>query len=42
MAKKLDKKKLATRIMAAILAGLMLVGTVGTFIFYLMNYVFVK
>jgi len=40
--KKIDKRKLATRIMAGFLAILMLVGTVGTFAFYLINYVFKK
>lgn len=40
--KKLDKKKLATRIMAGFLAILMLVGTVGSFIYYLINYVIKK
>ena len=40
--KKLDKSKLATRIMAGFLALLMVVGTVGTFLFYLINYVFKK
>ena len=40
--RKVDKKKLATRIMAGILALLMVVGTVGSFIYYLINYVIKK
>lgn len=40
--KKIDKKKLATRIMAGFLAILMLVGTVGSFVYYLINYVIKK
>lgn len=40
--RKIDKKKLATRIMAGFLALLMVVGTVGSFIYYLINYVIKK
>lgn len=40
--RKIDKRKLATRIMAGFLALLMVVGVVGTLIFYLINYVFNK
>ncbi len=40
--KKIDKKKLATRIMAGFLALLMVVGTVGSFVYYLVNYGFKK
>lgn len=40
--KKIDKTKLATKIMAGFLALLMVVGTVGTLVFYLINYVFKK
>lgn len=36
--KKIDKKKLATRIIAAFLALLMVVGTVGSLIYYLVYY----
>lgn len=40
--KKIDKSKLATRIMAGFLALLMVVGVIGTAVFYLVNYVFKK
>lgn len=40
--KKIDKRKLATRIMAGFLALLMVVGTVGSFVYYLINYVIKK
>ncbi len=40
--KKIDKRKLATRIMAGFLALLMVVGTVGSFVYYLVNYVIKK
>lgn len=40
--KKIDKKKLATRIIAGFLALLMVVGTVGSFVYYLVNYVIKK
>ncbi len=36
--RKLDKGKLATRIIAAVMAGLMVLGTVYTFIYYIINY----
>ena len=35
--KKLDKGKLFTRILAGIMAALMVLGTVGTFIYYIIN-----
>lgn len=40
--KKIDKQKLATRIIAGFLALLMVVGTVGSFVYYLVNYVIKK
>ncbi len=40
--KKIDKRKLATRIMAGFLALLMVIGTLGSFIYYLINYVIKK
>lgn len=40
--RKIDKKKLATRIMASFLALLMVVGTIGSFVYYLINYVIKK
>ncbi len=40
--KKIDKRKLATKIMAGFLAILMVVGTVGSFVYYLVNYVIKK
>lgn len=40
--KKIDKQKLATRIIAGFLALLMVVGTVGSFVYYLINYVIKK
>lgn len=40
--KKIDKQKLATRIMAGFLAILMVVGTVSTLVYCLVNYVFKK
>lgn len=35
--KKIDKRKLATRIVAGFLALLMVVGTVGSLVYYLVN-----
>lgn len=35
--KRLDKGKLFTRILAGIMAGLMVLGTLGTFIYYIAN-----
>lgn len=40
--RKIDKRKIATRIMAGILALLMVVGTVGTLVYYVINYVIKK
>lgn len=40
--RKIDKRKLATRIMAGFLALLMVGGIVGSSIYYLINYVIKK
>lgn len=40
--RKVDKSKIATRVMAGFLALLMVVGTVGSFAYYLVNYVIKK
>ena len=40
--RKVDKRKIATRVMAGFLAVLMVIGTVGTFVYYLVNYVIKK
>lgn len=39
---KMDKRTVATKVMAGFLAFLMIVGTVGTLAYCLINYVFKK
>ena len=40
--KKIDKSKIATRVMAGILALLMVAGTIGTVIYYVIKFVIKK